>query len=92
MADYSTVRHMTKAGFIWWLLHVDSKTELFAGSLDGARRGALIYTLAQGCKLAGVEPFRYFKDVLLRVATHPASRIEELTPTGWAAAFAPTAA
>ncbi|HQP88293.1 MAG TPA: transposase [Thermoanaerobaculia bacterium] len=74
------------------IVDVGRKSWLFAGSLDGARRGALIYTLAQGCKLAGVEPFRYFKDVLLRVATHPASRIEELTPTGWAAAFAPTAA
>ena len=65
---------------------VGRKNWLFAGSQDGASRAALIYTLAQGCKLAGVEPSRYFKDVLLRVATHPASRIEELTPTGWASA------
>lgn len=74
------------------IVAVGRKNWLFAGSQDGASRAALIYTLAQGCKLAGVEPFRYFKDVLLRVATHPASRIEELTPTGWAAAFAPKAA
>ncbi len=60
--------------------------------VGSARRAALIYSLAQGCKWAGVEPFRYFKDVLLRVATHPASRIEELTPTGWAETFASTAA
>jgi transposase len=66
---------------------VGRKNWLFAGSQEGARRAALIYTLAQGCKLAGVEPFRYFKDVLLRVATHPASRIDELTPTGWASTF-----
>ena len=63
------------------------KNWLFAGSLEGARRAALIYTLTQGCKLAGVEPFRYFKDVLLRVATHPASRIDQLTPAAWAVAF-----
>ena len=67
---------------------VGRKNWLFAGSQEGARRAALIYTLAQGCKLAGVEPFGYFKDVLLRVATHPASRIEELTPTGWATTLA----
>jgi transposase len=71
---------------------VGRKNWLFAGSQQGARRAAVLYTLAQGCKLAGVEPFRYFKDVLLRVATHPASRIDELTPTGWAATFASTAA
>ena len=66
---------------------VGRKNWLFAGSLEGARRAALLYSLTQGCKLAGIEPFRYFKDVLLRVASHPASRIDELTPTGWAAAF-----
>lgn len=70
---------------------VGRKNWLFAGSQQGARRAAVLYTLAQGCKLAGIEPFRYFKDVLLRVATHPASRIAELTPTGWAATFASTA-
>lgn len=67
---------------------VGRKNWLFAGSQNGARRAAVLYTLAQGCKLAGIEPYRYFKDVLLRVATHPASRIHELTPTGWAATFA----
>ncbi|MBP7677469.1 MAG: transposase domain-containing protein [Thermoanaerobaculia bacterium] len=74
------------------ILAVGRKNWLFARSLDRARRTAVIYTLAQGCKVAGVEPSPYFEDVLLRVATHPASRIEELSPTGWAAAFAPTAA
>jgi transposase len=66
---------------------VGRKNWLFAGSMEGARRAAVLYTMVQGCKLAAVDPFRYFKDVLLRLATHPASRIDELTPTGWAAAF-----
>jgi transposase len=70
---------------------VGRKNWLFAGSMEGARRAAVLYTMVQGCKLAGVDPFRYFKDVLLRLATHPASRIDELTPTGWAAAFGNTA-
>ena len=39
-----------------------------------------LYSLIQSCRLAGVEPFRYLRDVLLRVATHPHSRIAELTP------------
>ncbi len=71
---------------------VGRKNWLFAGSQEGARRAAVLYTLAQGCKLAGIDPFRYFKDVLLRVATHPASRVDELTPAGWAVAFAATMA
>lgn len=69
------------------IVAVGRKNWLFAGSMEGANRAALLYTLARGCKLAGVEPFRYFRDVLLRVATHPASRIAELTPSGWATTF-----
>jgi hypothetical protein len=61
------------------------KNWLFAGSFEGARRAALLYSLVQCCKLADVQPFDYLKDVLVRVATHPQSRIHELTPRGWAA-------
>lgn len=64
---------------------VGRKNWLFAGSLEGARRAALLYSLVQSCKLVKVPPFGYLKDVLLRVATHPHQRIGELTPRGWAA-------
>ena len=47
------------------------KNWLFAGSFEGARRTALLYSLVQSCTLAGVSPFDYLKDVLTRVATHP---------------------
>src|SRR5439155_26738936 len=63
------------------------KNWLFAGSLEGARRAALMYSLVQSCTLVDVPPFDYLKDVLLRVATHPQRRIGELTPKGWAATF-----
>jgi len=63
------------------------KNWLFAGSFEGARRAALLYSLVQSCALAGVSPFEYLKDVLLRVATHPQRRIGELTPHGWTATF-----
>ena len=58
---------------------------LFAGSMAGAERTALLYSLVQSCRLAGVDPFPYFRHVLIRVATHPHSRIAELTPKAWAA-------
>jgi transposase len=63
------------------------KNWLFAGSFEGARRTALLYSLVQSCQLAGVSPFEYLKDVLIRVATHPQRLIAELTPRGWAATF-----
>ena len=66
---------------------VGRKNWLFAGSFDGARRAALLYSLVQSCKLVKVPPFAYLKDVLLRIATHPHRQIEHLTPKGWATTF-----
>ena len=71
---------------------VGRKNWLFAGSFEGARRAALLYSLVQSCKLAEVPPFDYLKDVLLRSATHPHRLIAQLTPRGWADAFAHQAA
>jgi transposase len=68
------------------------KNWLFAGSFEGARRAALLYSLVQSCALAGVPPFDYLKDVLLRVAMHPQRLIGQLTPRGWAATFRQSAA
>jgi len=64
---------------------IGRKNWLFAGSMTGAHRAAVIYSLVQSCRLVGVDPYAYIRDVLLRVATHPQSRIAELTPKAWAA-------
>ena len=66
---------------------VGRKNWLFAGSFEGARRAALLYSLVQSCKLVDVSPFDYLKDVLLRIATHPQRLIGQLTPKGWADTF-----
>ena len=63
------------------------KNWLFAGSFEGARRAALLYSLVQSCAVIDVPPFDYLKDVLLRVATHPQRLIGQLTPNGWAETF-----
>ena len=66
---------------------VGRKNWLFAGSLEGAHRAALLYSLIQSCRLLNVPPFPYLRDVLLRVATHPQPLIQQLTPKGWLATF-----
>jgi transposase len=66
---------------------VGRKNWLFAGSFEGARRAALLYSLVQSCKLIDVPPFDYLKDVLLRIATHPHHLIGQLTPRGWRDTF-----
>jgi transposase len=73
------------------LVAVGRKNWLFAGSFEGARRAALLYSLVQSCKLVDVPPFAYLKDVLLRVVTHPQHRIDQLTPRRWAQTFGPQA-
>ena len=50
--------------------------------MEGARGAALLYSLIQSCRLAGIDPFAYLRDVLLRAASHPQSQIAELTPRG----------
>jgi transposase len=70
---------------------IGRKNWLFAGSMNGLRRAALLYSLVQSCKLVGVEPWAYLKDVLDRLPTHPQSRIGELLPKAWAAARAQAA-
>jgi len=62
---------------------IGRKNYLFAGSEAGARRAAIIYSLVAGCKLNCIDPFRYFRNVLARVSTHPADKIDELLPSEW---------
>jgi transposase len=59
---------------------------LFAGSLRAGQRAAVIMSLIQSAKLNGHDPYRYLKDVLGRLPTQPASRLEELLPHRWKAA------
>ena len=54
---------------------VGRKNWLFAGSMKGLHRAALLYSLVQSAKLAGVEPWAYLKDVLDRLPNHPHTRI-----------------
>ena len=40
------------------------------------------YTLAENCRMLGINSEKYFIDVLSRVDDHPMSRIDELTLPG----------
>jgi transposase len=63
------------------------KNALFASGDDGGERWTAIASLVETCKLNGVEPQRYFTDVLTRLVNGwPQSRIDELMPWHWAPA------
>jgi transposase len=65
---------------------VGRKNYLFAGSDRGADRAAAFYTLIETAKLNGLDPEAYLRDVLTRIADHPARRLAELLPWNWSPA------
>ena len=61
------------------------KNALFASGDDGGARWAAVASLVETCKLNGVDPQRYFAEVLTRLVNGwPNSRIDELMPWHWA--------
>ncbi len=56
---------------------------LFAGSLRAGQRAAAVMSLVHSAKINGHDPYAYLKDVLERLPTQPASRIEQLLPHRW---------
>ena len=72
-------------------LVIGRKNWMFAGSENGARNAAILFSVVVSCKLVGVDPFAYLKDVLTRISTHPADRVHELIPREWKKRFAPQA-
>ena len=55
----------------------------FAGSDEGGRGAAAIYTLIATAKLNDIGPQAWLADVLARLPDHPAKRIHELMPWNW---------
>ena len=56
---------------------------LFAGSLRAGKRAAAVMSLVHSARLNGHDPYAYLKDVLERLPTQPASRVQELLPHHW---------
>ena len=55
------------------------KNSLFVGSDGGAKRWAVVGSLVETCKLNGVEPYAWLRDVLSRMVDgHPQQRLDEL--------------
>jgi transposase len=59
------------------------KNWLFFGSEEAGQRSAVIYTLIENCRLHGVEPYTYLKDVLERLPRTTNREVDQLTPLKW---------
>jgi len=64
------------------------KNWLFNWTEVGAEYVGIIQSLLTTCRLHDINPYTYLTDVLQRVAQHPASKVEELTPRVWKMKFA----
>jgi hypothetical protein len=65
---------------------VGRKNWLTVGSPRGGQTAAVLFSFTSTCQRLGVEPWRYLRDVLERLPSHPAERLAELLPGAWAQA------
>lgn len=59
------------------------KNGLFAGIQLAGQRAVAIMSLIQSAKLNRLDPYEYLRDVLIRLPTHKANRVDELLPHTW---------
>lgn len=65
------------------IVAIGRKNFLFLGHDDAGDNMAVLQTLISSCELNGVNPVEYLTDVLMRIQTHPASKIDDLLPDRW---------
>ena len=56
---------------------------LFAGSEEGGRTAATIFSVLASVRLHEIEPWSYLRDVLDRMPNLPASRLDDFLPDAW---------
>jgi len=64
---------------------VGRKNWLFAGSDKGGRTAATLFTLIASAALHDLDPYRWLRDALARIADTPISQLDELLPDRWKA-------
>ena len=62
---------------------VGRKNYLFAGSHEAAQRAAMVYSLLATCKLHGINPYHWLRDVLENMHRFTTNNIEQLLPQNW---------
>ena len=63
------------------------RNSMFFGSHEGARRGAILYSIAISCKLNGINLFEYISDVIEKTIewqpNTPLEKYRDLLPDRW---------
>lgn len=92
--NWAALMRYTEAGFLaidnnvsereMKRIAVGRKNWLTIGSPRGGQTAAVLFSFASTCQRLGIEPWRYLRDLLERLPTHPAERLAELLPDEWA--------
>ena len=59
---------------------IGRKNYLFAGSHNGSRRAAMLYSFFGTCRMNHVNPFEWLRDVLTKIPDYPIKNLEQLLP------------
>lgn len=62
---------------------IGKKNWLFFGSEEAGTRNAAVFTLVQNCRMHGIDPYAYLKDVLEKLPRTTNQQVAELTPLQW---------
>lgn len=62
---------------------IGRKNWMFAGSDEGGRRAAIVYSLIASCAALGIDPYAYLRDVLDRLPDCSPEDVRQLTPKAW---------
>lgn len=60
------------------------RNRLFIGDAITGGHSAILYTLVENCRLRGIDPYAYFREILTQLPYLTNRQIGEFTPTAYA--------
>jgi transposase len=92
--NWEALRRYTEAGFLavdnnvsereMKRIAIGRKNWLSLGSPRGGQTAAVLFSFTSTCQRVGAEPWRYLRDVLGQLPSHPPEQLAELLPDEWA--------
>jgi len=93
--NWQALTRFTEAGFLsvdnniaereMKRIAIGRKNWLFVGSDNGGRTAAVLFSFTSTCHRLGINPWAYLQDVLTRLPSTPAERLDNLLPDQWQA-------
>lgn len=62
---------------------IGKKNWLFIGDAEAGQRSAILYTIIESCRLRGLDPYAYLREILTRLPNMTNRQIPEVVPAVW---------